>query len=72
MPGVYPSDLREGNPLDSGRGRMIPTMPWEVMWHGGITQWMDVAPEKILEVLPLSVNFEAGATLTTREQAFVN
>ena len=71
MHGVYPSDLREGNPLDSGRGRMIHTMPWEGRWHG-IAQWMDVAPETMLEVLPLSVNFEAGATLTTREQAFVN
>eukprot|EP01043_Picozoa_sp_COSAG02_P000106 COSAG02_NODE_2_length_75708_cov_87.013953_9_plen_2901_part_00 len=71
MLGVYPSDLREGNPLDSGRGRMIPTMPWEGMWHG-VAQWMDIAPEKILEVLPDAANFEAGTTLTTREQAFVN
>ena len=30
MHGAYPEELSEGNPLDSGRGRMIPTMPWEV------------------------------------------
>ena len=71
MHGVYPSDLRAGNPLDQGRGRMIPTMPWEGMWHG-VAQWMDVAPEKILEVIPDAANFDVGTTLTTREQAFVN
>jgi hypothetical protein len=50
---------------------MIPTMPWEGMWYG-IAQWMDVAPEMLLQVLPDAANFEVGTTLTTREQVFVN
>lgn len=71
MHGAYPTDLSEGNPLDSGRGRLIPTMGWEGMWYG-IAQWMDIAPEKIAEVLPNAENFEEGTTLPTRAQAFQN
>ena len=71
MHGTYPSDIGEGNPGDIGRGRQIPTMGWEGLWYG-IAQWMDVAPSKILEVLPNAVNFEEGTTLPTRAQVFVN
>jgi hypothetical protein len=33
---------------------------------------MDIAPEKIAEVLPNAENFEEGTTLPTRAQAFQN
>ena len=71
MHGTYPSDIGEGNPGDVGRGRQIPTMGWEGLWYG-IAQWMDVAPDKMLEVLPNAGNFEEGTTLPTRAQVFLN
>ena len=40
--GNYPLDLAAGpTSLNIGRGRMIPTVPWEAIWHG-ISQWMGV------------------------------
>ena len=65
--GEYPN-LAEGSPLDTGRGRLIPTLPWEAMWNG-IAEWMDVAPEHMVEVLPNIVNFD-DETLLTRHQLF--
>ena len=71
MHGVYPEDISEGAPLDIGRGRLIPTLPWDAMWYG-IAEWMDVEPEKMEEVLPNHPNFQVGSTLLTRAQAFTN
>ena len=39
----YP-DLAAGSPLDTGRGRLIPTLPWEAMWNGIAED--GVAPEQ--------------------------
>ena len=30
--GSYPADLSSSSPLNTGRGRIIPTMPWEAVW----------------------------------------
>ena len=71
--GQYPSDIRNSkqNPLNVGRGRMIPTTPWDGLWHG-VAQWMDVDEAHMLDVLPNKDMFEAGSTLFTREQMFSN
>jgi uncharacterized protein (DUF1501 family) len=66
--GQYP-DTSAGADLDTGRGRLIPTTPWDGVWHA-IAEWMDVAPEKLVGVLPNLENFERGTTLLTREQVF--
>lgn len=39
--GEYPSDLTEESPLNIGRGRIIPTTPWESIWNG-VGEWMGV------------------------------
>jgi uncharacterized protein (DUF1501 family) len=46
--GHYPTDLTQG-PADSlniGRGRMIPTTPWEAIWWG-MAQWFDVHEDQV-------------------------
>jgi cullin-associated NEDD8-dissociated protein 1 len=69
--GNYPSDLSETGPHDLGRGRIIPTLPYDAMWHA-TAQWMDVDASKMADVIPHHVNFEPGSTLLTREQMFTN
>ena len=39
--GQYPNDLSESSPLNTGRGRLIPTMPWESPFSA-ITQWLGI------------------------------
>ena len=68
--GQYWSDMSNAAPLNLGRGRMIPSMSWDAQWHG-ITQWMGVADEKLLEVLPNKGNFDV-AMLLNRTQMFTN
>jgi len=68
--GQYWSDMSNAAPLNLGRGRMIPSMSWDAQWHG-ITQWMGVADEKLLEVLPNKDNFDV-AMLLNRTQMFTN
>ena len=52
--GEYPNDLTDNGPLNigKGRGRMIPSTPWDSVWYG-IAQWMGVESEADLDtVLP--------------------
>jgi uncharacterized protein (DUF1501 family) len=70
--GYYPTDLvSETSELEVGRGRgvLIPTTPWEGMWYG-VTQWMDVHQNRVLDVVPGAVNFEVGTTLFTKTQLY--
>ena len=59
MHGSYLSDLSETSPLNMGRGRFIPTIPWESMWYPTM-QWMSVAEEAYSTVLPHLENFVEG------------
>lgn len=52
--GEYPTDLSEEGPLNVGRGRMIPTLPWESLFHG-IAEWMGVTD--LGRVLPNHAKF---------------
>jgi len=63
--GKYPENLLS----IEGRGRWIPTTPWEGMWTG-IAEWMGVHKDNLQELLPFSENFERGKTLYTKEQMF--
>jgi uncharacterized protein (DUF1501 family) len=56
MHGAYPSDLSEASIYNTGRGRFIPTTPWEAMWFP-IMQWLSVAEENFPTVLPHLENF---------------
>lgn len=49
--GTYPDDFSDTGPLNIGRGRLIPTMPWEGLWLG-VAEWFGVEPEQIETVLP--------------------
>ncbi|GMH88299.1 hypothetical protein TrST_g6936 [Triparma strigata] len=56
--GQYPTDLRSGMGTDVGNGRLIPTTPWEGLWHG-IAQWLGVEDGAIMKrVMPNLENFE--------------
>merc|ERR1712046_26898 len=77
--GQYPSDITKHGPLMLSRGRIIPTTPWESLWHG-VAEWMDVHPSMMAEVVPNMVNFAAPATnglsnttgaLFSKQQLFV-
>ena len=54
--GDYPSDLTDGGPLNIGRGRLIPTTPWEGVWNG-VSEWFGVTPANLPAVLPNKANF---------------
>jgi len=54
--GQYPNDLTDAGPLNIGRGRLIPTTPWESVWHG-IAQWFGVKDDRMAHVLPNMPNF---------------
>ncbi len=55
--GKYPSDLKVNNELDVGRGRFIPTMPFEAPWNA-VSQWLGVEDESELEqILPNRKSF---------------
>merc|ERR1719265_1170463 len=69
MLGDYPTDITQDSPLNLGRGRLIPTTPWDGVWHG-LAEWMGVEPAKMLDVIPNAVNFQAGKTLITAKQLF--
>jgi uncharacterized protein (DUF1501 family) len=57
--GLYPHDFVQSpsNPIALSRGRMIPTYPWDAMWHG-TAEWLGIAPgEEMDKVLPMHKNF---------------
>jgi hypothetical protein len=56
--GEYPDDLSSSNPLDTGRGRLIPTMPFDAPWNA-VSQWLGIDDESSLNrVLPNRMSFD--------------
>ena len=49
MHGQYPPDFTDDGPVGIGRGRLIPTHPWESMWNP-ISEWMGVDPNQVLQL----------------------
>jgi uncharacterized protein (DUF1501 family) len=66
--GTYPDSL-QGSPLDLGRGRMLPTTPWDAVWNAA-AQWFGVAPDRMDNVLPNRINFAAKGQLFSISDMF--
>lgn len=68
--GEYPDDLsyESGSLIINRRGVVLPTTPWDSVWHG-VAQWFGVTDENDLaQVLPNKEVF--GNTLFTSETLF--
>ena len=61
MFGEFPTRLEEfESAYNVGRGRFIPTTPWESVWHG-VSQWFGVTDKAALNtILPHAKNFNAS------------
>ena len=66
--GAFPTDLTKHGPLILSRGRIIPSTPWEALWHG-VCEWMGVHASLMTEVLPNHDHFPPEQ-LVTKEQLF--
>eukprot|EP01097_Dermamoeba_algensis_P000113 TRINITY_DN103_c0_g2_i9.p1 TRINITY_DN103_c0_g2~~TRINITY_DN103_c0_g2_i9.p1 ORF type:complete len:191 (-),score=48.78 TRINITY_DN103_c0_g2_i9:167-685(-) len=56
--GKYPLNLTDSSDLSLGRGRFIPTLPFESFWNG-IAEWFGVPQDKMSFVLPNRDNFNS-------------
>ncbi len=55
--GKYPARLKEAHSdVNIGRGRILPTTPWEAMWSA-VAEWYGVTPQDMSRVLPNHANF---------------
>lgn len=64
--GPYPDALTEEAPLNLGRGRLLPTIPFEALWKG-IAEWFGVDPAKIPLVLPNAANFPSSQLFSKQD-----
>eukprot|EP00586_Coscinodiscus_wailesii_P000799 CAMPEP_0172487324 /NCGR_PEP_ID=MMETSP1066-20121228/16359_1 /TAXON_ID=671091 /ORGANISM="Coscinodiscus wailesii, Strain CCMP2513" /LENGTH=2416 /DNA_ID=CAMNT_0013253867 /DNA_START=62 /DNA_END=7312 /DNA_ORIENTATION=+ len=68
--GKYPETFWDSDPTNIGRGRLIPTLSWDSLWHG-IVQWYGVENEKDMKyVLPNHLSF--GCFLLTDKDLYHN
>jgi len=71
--GQYPPDYDALITHPATRGRIVPTMSWEAVWHG-IAQWLGVEESVMGRALPGKAAFECDHTpscgLLTREDLF--
>ena len=64
MLGSYPGRLTEFvSEANVGRGRFIPTTPWESIWNG-VSEWLGIDAAGRAEILPNMANFDAGDIFT--------
>ena len=62
--GDFPDDLTSEGALNIGRGRLIPTTPYDSFWNG-VSQWMGIEDEAdLLEVCPNRNKFGANKLFT--------
>ena len=66
MLGTFPNSLTDDGDRSIGRGRVIPSSPWELVWNG-IAQWFGVENTQMNKVLPNAQNFP---NLPTRNDLF--
>lgn len=64
--GQYPPRVALGEGQDIGRGRLLPTMGWEGMWHP-VLKWFGVHNNDMSEVLPNFANFAAEHIIPSEE-----
>lgn len=69
MLGKYPDRLTDtDSDLSCGRGRMIPTTPWEFVWNG-LAEWWDLPMKDREDILPRAQNW-AREELFNRSHLF--
>jgi uncharacterized protein (DUF1501 family)/uncharacterized protein (DUF1800 family) len=66
--GQYPTVLSDESELSLGRGRLIPTTPFEAQWNA-LGEWFGVTPELMNDVLPNLANFPKEQ-IFTKEDVF--
>jgi len=66
--GDYPTDLTANGPLNTGRGRMIPTLSWESMWTP-VMEWLGVRRQQDLDYILPNAN-RTGARLIRKAEMF--
>jgi uncharacterized protein (DUF1501 family) len=66
----YPDDILNPDgsqgPSNVGRGRLIPDMAWDSVWHA-LAQWMGVTADEMESVLPNMQNFPADSFLEAKD-----
>ena len=67
--GTYPNDLTDSGEQSMGRGRIIPTTPWEGVW-APVAEWFGVGQERMAEVLPNLANFQLDEHIVRAETMF--
>jgi len=66
--GNYPDILTDDSPYSFGRGRLVPTSPFEAIWKP-LAEWLGVSSSQLAKVLPNFVNFPASQ-LFSQTQVF--
>eukprot|EP00966_Prymnesium_polylepis_P066833 1551516-Prymnesium_polylepis.1 len=60
--GEYPADLTEVSAINIGRGRFIPTLPWEGVWNA-LAQWFGATNSDLDYIMPNRGNFATSQLL---------
>ena len=69
MLGKFPHRLTEfESDLNVGRGRFIPTTPWESVWNA-VGEWLELDEDELNDVLPHKRNFPPESILI-KDQLF--
>jgi len=61
--GEFPTDMTTEGTLNVGRGRLIPTTPFDSAFNA-VAEWFGIPEEKLIEVLPNRNSFTARPLLT--------
>jgi len=64
--GRYPDDLTDGGPLGLGRGRLIPTTPWDAVFQG-IAGWLSITGVDLDYVCPNRYAFASSVLFTAND-----
>jgi len=64
--GKYPDDITEDGPLTLGKGRMIPSTPWDAVFRG-IASWVGIGEGDMLDVCPNIHNFNSSFLIDPNE-----
>lgn len=67
--GAYPAKLGADSEVTLNRGRVVPTTPWEGVWHP-LAQWLGVRPSQLASVVPNAHKFIQSGQLLAVEEVF--
>ena len=64
--GNYPTRLDDESDINVRQGgRLLPTTPWEAVWHG-LAEWFGVGATEMAGVLPNMANWPAGSMMSEK------